>query len=64
MQAWLYSKGPLIRSSSLSPGRGKGKYALHSCLTGLDLATDPPFKCLESDTGDVALVKATHSISG
>jgi hypothetical protein len=49
-------------SPSPSPRRGKGIYALHSYMTGLDFAIEPPFECPKSNIGDVAFVKATHSI--
>jgi hypothetical protein len=62
MQAWFYCKVPLLRSPS--PVRGKGIFALHSYMTGLDFATEPPFECPTGDAGDVAFVKATHSIGG
>jgi hypothetical protein len=61
-QAWFYCKVPLIRSPS--PGRGKGIYALHSYMTELDFVTEPPFECPDGDAGDVAFVKATHTIGG
>jgi hypothetical protein len=60
--AWFYCKVPLLQS--LSPERGKGLYALHSYMTTLDFAMEPLFECANDDAGDVAFVKATHSIGG
>jgi hypothetical protein len=62
MQAWFYFKVPLLWSPS--PGRGKGIFALHSYMTALDFVTEPPFECPDGDAGDVAFIKATHSIGG
>jgi hypothetical protein len=59
-QAWFYCMVPLVRSPS--PGRGKGIYALHSCMSGLEFVMEPPFECSENDAGDVAFVKATNFI--
>jgi hypothetical protein len=61
-QAWFYCKVTLLRS--LSPRWGKGIYALHSYMTALDFAMEPPFECGDDDAGDVAFVKATRSIGG
>jgi hypothetical protein len=59
-QAWFYCKVRLLWS--LSPGRGKGIYALHSYMTGLDFLTEPPFECPDGEAGDVAFVKDTCTI--
>jgi hypothetical protein len=61
-QAWFYCKVPLLWI--LSPERSKGIFALHSYMTALEFATDPPFECPDDDAGDLAFNKATRSIGG
>jgi hypothetical protein len=60
--AWFYCKVPLI--CSLSPGWGKGVYALHSYMTKLSIVMDPPFDCPDEEVSDAAFIKATHTIGG
>jgi hypothetical protein len=33
-------------------------------MTRLDFVTEPLFECLDNEAGDVAFVKATHTIDG
>jgi hypothetical protein len=61
-QACFYCKVPLLRSPS--PRQGKGIFALHSYMTGLDFVTEPLFECPDEDAGDAAFVKATRTIGG
>jgi hypothetical protein len=60
--AWFYYKVPLIWS--LSPGQGRGLYALHSYMIELDFVAELPFECPDEDIGDVAFVKATRTVGG
>jgi hypothetical protein len=59
-QAWFYCKVPLLLSPS--PKRGKGLYALHSYMMGLDFAMEPSFECLADNAGDMAFIKAMRTI--
>jgi hypothetical protein len=61
-QAWFYCKVPLLWV--LSPGRGKGIYALCSYMGALDFVMEPPFKCDNDDAGDATFIKATCFIGG
>jgi hypothetical protein len=61
-QVWFYCKVPLLWSPSL--GRGKGIYAIHSYMMGLDFTMEPPFECPDDDGSDMAFVKVTHTIGG
>jgi hypothetical protein len=61
-QAWFYCKVPLIRVPS--PGRGKGIFALHSYISKLEFVMEPSYQCPDSDAGDLAFVKATHTTGG
>jgi hypothetical protein len=62
LQAWFYCKVPLIRVPSY--GRGKGIFALHSYMSKLEFVMEPSYQCPNSEVGDLAFVKATHTIGG
>jgi hypothetical protein len=61
-QALFYCKVPLIRV--LSPGRGKGIFALPSYMSKLEFMMQPSYQCPNDEAGDVAFIKATRAIRG
>jgi hypothetical protein len=61
-QSWFYCKVPLLWV--LSPGRGKGVYALCAYMGTFDFLMEPPFKCGDDDAEDATFIKATRFIGG
>jgi hypothetical protein len=57
-KAWFYCKVHVCSQG------GKSVHALHSHMSGLDFRTEPPFDCIDDDSGDVLFVRATKFIGG
>jgi hypothetical protein len=57
MKAWFYCKVPPIH---LCEEGGKTVYVLRSNMCSLDFQMEPPFDCVDNDSGDVAFVQETN----
>jgi hypothetical protein len=58
--AWFYCKDTM----HVCPQGGKSVHALCSDMSALELFTELPVDCLDTNAGDVTFVKATGTIGG
>jgi hypothetical protein len=60
MKAWFYCKVPV----HVCPQGGESVHVLHSHMSVLELLMEPPINRPDSDSRDVAFVKAASAIGG
>jgi hypothetical protein len=59
-KAWFYCKVPRHQCEQ----GGKIVHILRSYMCSLEFRMDPPFYCVDDDSGDIAFVQATKFIGG